>query len=236
MKKGKLYLVPTPISKVSMKEVLLEKDISLVSKLQFFISETPKTTRAFLKDLPLERKIQDITIMQFDEHSKDVEIEELLEPIQAGSDIGLISDAGIPSIADPGFRVVSKAQSLGVEVIPLVGPSSILLALMASGLNGQNFAFNGYLSKNKEAKQREIRFLEDLSYKTGQTQIFMEPPYRNQAILEDILSVCDSYTKLCIAYNIMGENQKIITKRVGEWKSEKPNLDREPCLFLINKR
>jgi 16S rRNA (cytidine1402-2'-O)-methyltransferase len=235
MEYGKLYLVPTPISSNTMDSILLDKDISLVSSLSFFISETPKTTRAFLKDLPLQKKIQDIEIMQFNEHSKDSDIFELLGPLKDGNNIGLISDAGIPSIADPGFRVVKKAQELGVEVVPLVGPSSILLALMSSGLNGQSFAFNGYLNKESEAKRREIKFLEKLCIQRGQTQIFMEPPYRNQSIFKDILDVCERETLLCVAYDIMGEEQKIVTKRVGQWKKERVELGKKPCLFLINR-
>lgn len=231
MQKGKLYLIPAPISSNSMDSILLQKDIPIVSSLSFFISETPKVARSFLKDLPLTKKIQEIEIYEFNEHSKDIDISDLLVPLMEGNDMGLISDAGIPSVADPGFRIVRKAQEMGIEVCPFVGPSSILLALMSSGLNGQSFAFNGYLQKEKDGKREDIKYLENLSYQRRQTQIFMEPPYRNQSMLEDILSVCEGYTLLCIAYDIMGEDQKIVTKRVEQWRREKISLEKKPCLF-----
>ncbi len=235
MNKGRLFLIPTPISFFSMREILLEKDIENVSCLKFFVTETPKVARSFLKDLPLKNKIQDITIYQFDEHSDTDETQDFLKPLLVGEDMGLISDAGIPSVADPGFHIVREAQKLGVKVIPLVGPSSIILALMSSGLNGQNFTFNGYLPKEQQKKRKRIKTLERLALETNQTQIFMEPPYRNQSIYEDILDVCEDTTYLCVAFDIMGPDEKILTKRVGEWKQETLSLEKKPCLFLIGK-
>jgi len=148
--------------------------------------------------------------------------------------MGLISDAGAPSIADPGHRLVRVAQARGVEIIPLIGPSSIFLALMASGLNGQSFAFYGYLPKEKGRKRKKIKTLERIARNTKQTQLFMETPYKNQHMLEDILDVCEEDTYLCVAQNVMGEDEYIVTKTIREWKRERKTLDKTPCLFLIN--
>lgn len=236
MKKGTLFLIPTPISSgQTMKDILLKEYIKTICKLDCFISETPKTARALLKELPLRKKIQDIPIEVLNEHTKDNEIVELLLPILEKNDVGLLSDAGSPSIADPGFRLVQLAQEHGIRVIPFVGPSSILLALMASGLNGQNFAFNGYLPKDKGLKRKRIKTLERIATSIDQTQIFMETPYRNQSMLEDILDVCEQDTKLCIAMYIMSNNEYIVTKKISEWKGENIILEKNPCLFLINK-
>jgi 16S rRNA (cytidine1402-2'-O)-methyltransferase len=167
-------------------------------------------------------------------NTKSEELEPLLEPLFQGKNLGLISDAGAPSIADPGHRLVRVAQKRGVQCIPLVGPSSIFLALMASGLNGQSFAFYGYLPKKKGRKRKKIKTLERIAQNTKQTQIFMETPYKNQNMLEDILDVCEEETLLCIAQQVMGENEYIVTKSIKEWKRENKVLEKNPCLFLIN--
>jgi len=235
MKTGKLYLIPVPITEdQKLSEVLVNRDIDIVKDLEYFVSETPKTARAFLTDLPLTRKIQDIKITQLDKHTKDDGLDQLLEPVIKGEDMGLISDAGAPSIADPGHRLVRVAQARGVEIIPLIGPSSIFLALMASGLNGQSFAFYGYLPKEKGRKRKKIKTLERIARNTKQTQLFMETPYKNQHMLEDILDVCEEDTYLCVAQNVMGEDEYIVTKTIREWKRERKTLDKTPCLFLIN--
>lgn len=235
MKTGKLYLIPVPISKdQKLSEVLVSKDIEIVKDLEYFVTETPKTARAFLKDIPLTRKIQDIKISQLDKNTQQEELLELLDPIIKGYDMGLISDSGAPSIADPGHRLVRIAQSRGVKIVPFIGPSSIFLALMASGLNGQNFAFYGYLPKEKGRKRKKIKTLERIAQNMKQTQIFMETPYKNQHMLEDILDVCEENTYLCIAQNVMGEDEYIVTKTIKGWKREKKTLGKIPCLFLIN--
>lgn len=236
MKRGKLYLIPTPISEnKSMSDVLLNDNIDTILNLEYFVSEKAKTARAYLTDLPLKKKIQEISITELNEHTKNEEIHELLEPILNGNDLGLLSEAGVPSVADPGFRLVSLAQNERIKIVPFVGPSSILMALMASGLNGQSFSFYGYLPREKGLKRKKIKTLERIALNTNQTQIFMETPYRNQHMFDDILDVCENYTKLCIAMDIMGENEYIVTKSVEEWKKEKKNLLKKPCLFLINK-
>jgi 16S rRNA (cytidine1402-2'-O)-methyltransferase len=235
MKTGKLFLIPVPISNnVTLTDVLLEKDIEVVKNLEHFVSETPKIARGFLKDLPLNKKIQEIEISQLDKNTNDEDILILLEPIIKGKDMGLISDAGAPSIADPGHRLVRVAQSRGIKSIPLIGPSSVFLALMASGLNGQSFSFYGYLPKEKGRKRKKLKTLERIAQNTKQTQVFMEAPYKNQHMLEDILDVCEADTYLCIAQNVMGEEEYIVTKKISEWKREQKTLLKEPCLFLIN--
>ena len=235
MKTGKLYLIPVPISgSLKLSETLLSKDLPMVENLEYFVSETPKIARAFLKGISLNKKIQDIDISQLDKNTEDDTLEDLLEPILKGENMGLISDVGAPSIADPGYRLVKAAQSKGVECVPLVGPSSIFLALMASGLNGQSFAFYGYLPKERGRKRKKIKTLERIAQNTKQTQIFMETPYKNQNMLEDILDVCEEETYLCIAQEVMGEREYIVTKNIKEWKREQKRLEKIPCLFLIN--
>lgn len=235
MKTGKLYLIPVPISEnFKLSETLLDKDLETVENLECFVSETPKIARAFLKDVSLNKQIQDINITELNKNTKDEELELLLEPLFQGKDLGLISDAGAPSIADPGHRLVRVAQAKGVKCIPLVGPSSVFLALMASGLNGQSFAFYGYLPKESGRKRKKIKTLERIAQNTKQTQIFMETPYKNQNMLEDILDVCEDETLLCIAQQVMGKEEHIVTKSIKEWKREKKLLEKVPCLFLIN--
>jgi 16S rRNA (cytidine1402-2'-O)-methyltransferase len=235
MKTGKLYLIPVPISEdQKLSEVIMQEDINIVKDLEYFVTETPKIARAFLKDLPLARKIQDIKIEQLDKRTQEDQLQDLLNPIIKGENLGLISDSGAPSIADPGYRLVRIAQSRGIKIIPLVGPSSIFLALMASGLNGQSFAFYGYLPKEKGRKRKKIKTLERIAQNMKQTQIFMETPYKNQHMLDDILDVCEDNTYLCIAQNVMGKDEYIVTKTIQEWKREQKILEKTPCLFLIN--
>jgi 16S rRNA (cytidine1402-2'-O)-methyltransferase len=235
MKTGKLYLIPVPISEEQkLSEVLTEEGINITKNLEYFVTETAKTARVFLKDIPLTRKIQDIKIKELNKYTEEEELGEFLNPIIKGDDMGLISDSGAPSIADPGFKLVRIAQSKGIDVIPLIGPSSIFLALMASGLNGQSFAFYGYLPKEKGRKRKKIKTLERIAQNTKQTQIFMETPYKNQHMLEDILDVCEEETYLCIAQDVMGDDEYIVTKTIKEWKREKKKLQKKPCLFLIN--
>lgn len=236
MKKGKLYLIPTPINEEqTMNDILLPNYINIISNLDIFVSETAKIARAHLKHIPLKKKIQEIEILELNEHTDDSELTSFLEPISKGHDIGLLSDAGIPTIADPGFRLVSLAQEEGINIVPFIGPSSILLALMCSGLNGQSFSFYGYLPKEKGLKRKKIKTLERIALNTNQTQIFMETPYKNQHMFDDILDICEKDTRLCVAIDIMGKDEFITTKTIQQWKKEKAILKKKPCLFLINK-
>lgn len=234
MKTGTLYLIPTPINNKNLNEILLPEYVDIISRLKTFIVETPKNARRNLGSLPMNSKMQDIVMYELSEHTKDSEISQLLKPLLNGEDVGVMSDAGVPSVADPGYRVVREAQKYDIKVVPFTGPSSILLALMASGLNGQNFAFNGYLPKDSDELKKRIRFLENLSIKINQTQIFMDTPYRNQKLFESIITTCDGDTSLCVALNVGNDDGYIKTLKVKEWRGYKIELPKQPCLFLIN--
>lgn len=232
MKKGKLYLIPTPINEKKMSEILTQDAQAIIADLKYFIVETPKTARKHLGGMKLNNKMQDLIMIELSEHTRDTR--ELLNPLKEGFDLGVMSDAGVPTIADPGFRVVSLAQREGFEVVPLVGPSSIILALMASGMNGQNFAFNGYLPKDDLQLEKKILYLEQLCYKSSQTQIFMEAPYRNQKILKTLLNVLNKDTFLSLGFNIGNEDQFFKTMRIQDWRRNVPDINKKPCVFLIN--
>ncbi|MDD4382451.1 MAG: SAM-dependent methyltransferase [Candidatus Dojkabacteria bacterium] len=235
MKKGILYLIPTPISGDDLSSFLLPKDKRIIEELDTFVVETAKKARAHLGTLNLKKRIQDIQITELNEHTKNYQIADMIIPLIQGHNMGLMSDAGVPSVADPGYKIVIEAQKKEIEVIPLIGPSSIILALMASGLNGQDFAFNGYLPKENNELRKKIRSLELYAKGTGQTQIFMEAPYRNQKVFDILTSVCESNTYLCIAQNITSKDEFIKTKTIAAWKREKKKLADTPCLFLLNK-
>ncbi len=234
MKTGTLYLIPTPINSKELKDILLPEDISMISKIKTFVVETPKNARRNLGTLPMDTKMQEIVMYELSEHTKDFEINALIKPLLNGEDVGLMSDAGVPSVADPGYRVVREAQRYDIKIVPLVGPSSILLALMASGLNGQNFAFNGYIPKDSEELKKKIKFLENLAIKINQTQIFMDTPYRNQKLFESVMQVCNPETYLCIAFNVGADDGYIKTMKVRDWAKCKIVLPKAPCLFLLN--
>lgn len=235
MKKGTLYLIPTPISGSDLSSSLLAKDKKIVENLDIFVVETAKTARAHLGTINLKKRIQDIQMTELNEHTRNYQIADMIIPLLQGHNVGLMSDAGTPTVADPGYKLVQEAQKRGIDIIPFVGPSSIILALMASGLNGQDFAFNGYLPKDNNELRKKIRSLELYAKGTGQTQIFMETPYRNQKIFNILISICESNTYLCIAQNITGKDEFIRTKSIGAWKEEKTKLVNSPCLFLLNK-
>lgn len=233
--RGVLYLIPTSIGETSLKDVLLDRDILIVESLNYFIVETPKIARAHLKGLNVV--LQDLDMRVLNRHTRRKDIPFLLEPLIEGSNVGLMSDAGTPAIADPGSIVVRECHRLGVKVIPLIGPSSIILALMASGLNGQSFTFNGYLPRDSESRQRRIRELESISMKTGTSQVFMETPYRNKLLLKDIIQVCQKNTDLSIAVNVSGKDEYIKTMRIEEWRHKKSvNIINIPTIFILQGR
>jgi len=216
---GVLYLIPTSLSKRPLKYELKESDLNIVKKLKFFIVETPKTARAFLQGMGMV--LQDLNMGILDEHSKRKDLPFLLEPLIAGNDAGLMSDAGSPGVGDPGSMVVRECHRLGIKIVPLVGPSSILLSLMASGLNGQRFKFWGYLPKESSERQRKIKTLERESFRNSESEIFIEAPYRNKSIFNDLLEVCNPSTDLTIAIDLTGENENIYTMSIKEWRQNK---------------
>jgi 16S rRNA (cytidine1402-2'-O)-methyltransferase len=230
---GTLYLIPTPLGTSTLAAVIPQEVQQRVRTLHCFVAENPKTARAYLKQVGTSRPLQELNIATLDEHTPEAAVAELAAPLRAGLDVGLMSEAGCPGIADPGANLVLYAHRHAIRVIPLVGPSSILLALMASGMNGQSFVFHGYLPVADVARERALRELEKQSRRLKQTQIFIETPYRNQQLLRSILGTCASATLLCVAAEITLAGEDIRTMTVAAWKKNPLSLDRRPALFLL---
>ena len=234
MNKGKLYLIPTTLGDTAeTADVIPLKVNELINTIDEYIVENEKSARHYLKKIGIKKPLQEIVLHPLNQHTQAHEISSYLNSIQQGKDIGVISEAGCPGVADPGADVVKLAHEKNIDVIPLVGPSSILLSLMASGFNGQNFAFNGYLPKERAERIKKIKDLEMLVYKRKQTQMFIETPYRNMHLLEDILNSCENKTKLCIACDITLPTEFIKTKSVFDWKKQLPDINKRPTIFLI---
>ena len=234
MNKGKLYLIPTILGKGTQEATLPSTIFKSIKEIDIFIVENLRTARRHIKKIYREKDIDATTFYSYGKHDTLSLEEDFLPHILSGKNVGLLSEAGIPCIADPGSKIVEYAHNFQIDVVPFVGPSSILLALMASGMNGQNFAFIGYLPIDKSERARALRFLESLTKKTGQTQIFMETPYRNHQLFDAIIKVCSNNTKLCIASDITLPSENIKTKTIAEWKQEKININKKPAIFLIN--
>ncbi len=230
-----LYLIPVPLGETPIEQVLPPYNREIILKIRHFIVENERTARRFLKKTDSSIEIDDLTFYLLNKHTSPEIISDYLKPILDGNPIGIISEAGCPAIADPGADVVAIAQQKNIPVIPLVGPSSILMALMASGFNGQSFAFHGYLPIDGDQKIKSIKECEQRIYSENQTQLFIETPYRNNKLVEDLLKTCRPSTRLCIAADITCESEYIKTKSVGEWKKQVPDLSKRPCLFLIYK-
>lgn len=228
---AKLYLIPIPIADNALHTLSDEIKTVTITTQHFFV-EHIRTARRFLKALHPSIVIDDLHFSEIDKHNgPDMSI--LAEWLKQGHNVGVMSEAGCPGIADPGSVLVQKAHELDTEVIPLTGPNSIILALMASGLNGQSFAFNGYLPLKDPARSQKIKQLEQLSAKEKQTQIFIETPYRNQLLFDELLKHCNNRTQLCIAQNITAENAFIKTRSIAGWKQNKPEWEKQPTVFLI---
>ena len=234
MKQGKLILIPNLIGENNFQDSITKKIVQTIKKTNFYIVENIRSARRYIKKIVPEKSIEEINFFAYGKHNTFNIQEDFLQNILSGNDIGLISEAGVPAVADPGSKIVEYAHQYNIKVIPLVGASSILLALMSSGMNGQNFAFNGYLPIDKKDQIKKIKYLENISKKTNQTQIFMETPYRNNKLFKTLISVCNNNTKLCIATNITQDNESIITKDIREWKTMKINIDKQPSIFLIS--
>lgn len=229
-----LYMIPVPISDGDIKDVLPSGNHSIVTGIRHFIVENLRTARRFLKKLDPGIDISKITFYELNGHTPENEISSYLSALRNGEPVGVMSEAGCPGVADPGASVVRMAQLEGFRVIPLVGPSSILLALMASGLNGQRFAFNGYLPVDSKDRDKAIRDLESQSRRHDMTQIFIETPYRNMKMMESLLKNLGGETFLCIAADVTNPSgERIVTKKVKKWKSEGFNLDKVPTIFLF---
>ena len=234
MKQGKLILIPNLLGDSNYRDAINEKIIQTLKETNFFVVENIRSARRYIKKIIPEKSIDEITFFSYGKYDNLDLKNDFLQNILTGNDIGLISEAGVPAVADPGSKIIEYAHKFNIQVKPLVGPSSILLAIMSSGMNGQNFAFNGYLPINSKEQIKKIKQLENLSKKTGQTQIFMETPYRNNKLLKTLTNVCWDNTMLCVASNITQENESIITKSILEWKTLKINIDKQPSIFLIS--
>ena len=231
---GILYLIPVTLGDDNINQVLPPKVVKIAQNLENFVVESEKSARYFLSTIKTAKPVRELALNLLNEHTPDKDVAALLAPLLAGKDVGLMSDAGCPAIADPGAKLVALAHQKGIRVLPLVGPSSILLSLMASGLNGQSFAFLGYLPVDKAQRIQKLKEIEKRAQTHHETQIFIETPYRNMHMLEAILSTCNANTRLCIASQISMADEFIVTKRISEWKqSTLPDLHKKPMVFLL---
>lgn len=229
-----LYLIPVNISDAPLRDVLPDGNRDIVCRLRHFIVENTRTARRFLRRLDPEFPIDGTTFCELNEHTDPREVSAMLEPLRQGVPVGVMSEAGCPAVADPGARAVEVAQREGMKVIPLIGPSSILLALMASGFNGQGFCFNGYLPIDQASRTKSVRELETLADRRGMTQIFIEAPYRNNKMLRFLTDTLRPDTMLCVASDLTDtENQSILSMPVSRWKKATYNYDKHPAIFLI---
>ena len=231
---GTLYLIPATLGADDWQTYLPAATRDIACRLTCFISENAKTTRAQLKRLGHPLPMRQLDIQPLPERCTPADVERLLAPLLAGEDVGLLSEAGCPGVADPGASIVRRAHGMGIAVKPLVGPSSLLLALMASGLEGQRFAFHGYLPAREPDRKQRIVELERESARLGQTQLFIEAPYRNDALLDALLTACQPGTRLCLATDLTSAQETIATRTIGEWRRlTLPRLDRRPTVFLM---
>lgn len=234
---GTLYLIPVSLGETTPWPSFLPAQAqAITARLKHFVVETARTARAHLKQLDYPRALRETDIRELpaDGPGAAAALDALLSPALAGEDVGLMSDAGCPAVADPGARLVARAHALGIRVVPLVGPSSILLGLMGSGLNGQSFTFHGYLPVAEGERDAALRALEDESRKLGRTQIFIETPYRNERMLEALLKLLKPETRVCIACDLNTANEMLLTLSVRNWrKAERPALAKRPALFLL---
>lgn len=231
-----LYLFPTLLTDIDWRECIPENNVEKILSCDYFIVEELRTARRFLRKIGYKKNFDKVSFLTLNEHTLDNEIQDYLIPITQNKNIFLMSEAGLPCVADPGSKVVALAQRHNIEVIPLVGPSSIYLSLMASGFNGQNFSFVGYLPVKDAEREKKIRFLEERVYRDNQTQIFIEAPYRNDKLLQSLLKTLNQNTLLCIATEITSPNQKIRTKTIHDWKQEKDfQIDKRNTIFLLYK-
>ena len=229
---GHLYLIPTPLGDYPPQQVLTPAVLELLPRIEVFFVEELRTARRFLSAAGLKGRIDTLELHELNEHSTPEEIS-ALSALLEGRESALISEAGLPAVADPGAQLVAKAHEIGVEVVPEVGPSSLMMALMASGMNGQHFAFEGYLPVKPDARRARIAELERRSQREHQSQILIETPYRNDALLADLLAVCRPATRICIAADITLPTQFIKTRTGERWRKAVPVIGKRPCVFVI---
>ena len=232
---GKLYLIPTTLGEMNHEEVLPQTIKRTIDFINHYIVENEKTARKFIKQVQPEKKQPELTLFSLNKHTQTNEHLAFIKPLLEGYNVGLMSEAGCPGVADPGAVIVKLAHEKGIQVVPLVGPSSILLAIMASGMNGQSFTFNGYLPIDKSEKKQALKVIEKLSFEKNQSQLFIETPYRNNKLLEDILQTLQPNTLLCVACDITLPTEYIKTFAVSHWKKQKVDLHNRPTIFIIHK-
>jgi 16S rRNA (cytidine1402-2'-O)-methyltransferase len=231
---GRLYLVPNLLGVVPPSAVLPERTIEVARALSHFVVETPKAARQFIKSLRSERPLQSIDLATLDVNTRPEQVPRLLEPALKGEDLGLLSDAGCPGVADPGALLVAAAHRAGLRVVPLVGPSAVLLGLMAAGMNGQQFAFHGYLPVAAEARIKALKGLDEAVARTSITQIYIETPYRNDAMLAATLAACRGTTELCVAADLTLPTEEVIRRPIAQWRiARRTELGRRPAIFLL---
>jgi len=233
---GTLYLIPVPLADDAAAKSFTPYLVDTINGIKEYIVENEKTARRFLKEAGLKTPQSELLIHDYGKHNRADGTAEFFKGLQAGNDVGLMSEAGCPGVADPGAELVEKAHRMGIKVVPLVGPSSILMALMASGFSGQSFTFHGYLPIDKAARSKKIKELEVLSEKNDQTQLFIETPFRNNPMLEEILKTAHPKTRLCIACDITAATEFIQTKTIADWQKKVPELHKRPAIFLIYHR
>ena len=233
--RASLFLIPVTLGDTEHRRVLPEYNRDVILSIRHFIVENVRTARRFLKKVEPGIVIDDLTFYELNKHTSPEQVAGYLAPLAKGESVGVISEAGCPAIADPGADVVAIAQRKDYPVVPLVGPSSILMSVMGSGFNGQSFAFHGYLPIEPGERAKKLKTLEQRVYAENQTQLFIETPYRNHKMVEDILLNCRPQTKLCIAANITCEGEYIQTRTVKDWKGHVPDLSKIPCIFLLYK-
>lgn len=231
--KGKLYLIPSPLGDNDPAEVIPAPTLALLQNIGCYVVEEVRTARRYLSKAGLKGHIAELEFHELNEHTTPAEVEALAGLFEDGRDVGLITEAGLPAVADPGSALVALCHRQGIDVVPQVGPSSLMLALMSSGLNGQSFAFLGYLPAKTDERRNAIKSIEKTSQAHRQTQIFIETPYRNDSMMADLLQVCQPSTRLCIAANITMPDAYIKTMKVSEWKKNKIEIGKRPCVFLI---
>jgi 16S rRNA (cytidine1402-2'-O)-methyltransferase len=232
---GTLYLIPTVLAEATAAQVLPAQVAARVAALSYFLVENARTARRFIKSVAPQQVIEELTITVIDKDSSESQIKAALQLVSAGQDAGIISEAGCPGVADPGAEIVRLGHQLGISVVPLVGPSSLLLALMGSGMNGQSFAFHGYIPIEKAPRAAAIKNLERLALTQHQTQLFIETPYRNMQLLEDLLTHLSPTTRLCIAANLTAPDELVRTNTVAGWKGKLPQIHKQPAVFLIGR-
>jgi 16S rRNA (cytidine1402-2'-O)-methyltransferase len=234
-KLGSVYLIPNTLGGENISDVLPSVNLQKMEEISYFVVETLKVARRFLKKCGYTKDFSDVTFFELNKRTHPSDIQRFLKPLKEGEHLGVISDAGCPGVADPGAALVALAHQMGARIKPLVGPSSILLTLMASGFNGQSFAFHGYLPKERKDRVRHLLYFEQTVQKTGATQLFMDTPFRNNNVLEDLMVSLKPDTLLCIGSNLTMENERTTTMTIKEWKTKSIDIHKQPAMFAIGK-